>query len=152
MSTENTEKQQTQSQTELPLVEVIERRRATLFQPDFAAYKKANAYPGAEYFFVGHSYDVELPKGNDKTNPDVAKRVDAIKTVLGETKECISVGTALGNENFNTVLTRFEHDFLTRLPASALIGLAIDKEGKVIEPSFSVWREERRKARQTEAT
>jgi hypothetical protein len=146
-SSEETDKTASQSYADLPLVEIIERRRATLFQPDFAAYKKANAYPGIEYFFVGHSYDVELPKGQDLDNPDVAKRVAAIKEVLGEDGKCIPVKTALTNDNFNSVLTRFEHDFLHRLPATAVIGMAIDKEGRMIAPSFSVWREERRQPR-----
>ncbi len=125
----------------------IERRRSRLPQPDFAPYKKANAYPGNGYFFVGHSYDVELPEQGTEDRADVAKRVSAIKEVLAETGRCIPVPAALANSNFCQVLTRFEQDLLHRLPPTALIGPAIDENGRVIEPSFSVWREERRKPR-----
>jgi hypothetical protein len=125
----------------------VERRRGRLPQPDFAPYKKANAYPGNGYFFVGHSYDVELPEKGNQDRADIAKRVSAIKEVLSEKGQCIPVPTALANDNFCQVLTRFEQDLLHRLPPSALIGPAIDEAGHIIAPSFSVWREERRKPR-----
>jgi hypothetical protein len=125
----------------------VERRRSRLPQPDFGPYKKANAYPGNGYFFVGHSYDVALPEDDNASSADVAKRVTAIKEVLNQPGQCIPVGTALANSNFCQVLTRFEQDLLHRLPSTALIGPAIDEDGHVLAPCFSVWREERRKPR-----
>lgn len=124
----------------------FERRRASLPQPDFTFYKQANAYPGPKYFFVGHSYNVEL---SESTGSDVKERANAIVALFNDSTKWVPVHNALGNSIFHHVLTRFEHDFLHRLPESALIGPAIDESGRVIAESFTVWREERR-ARRTE--
>lgn len=124
----------------------FERRRASLPQPDFTFYKQANAYPGPKYFFVGHSYNVEL---SESAGDDLRDRTNAIVKLFSDQAKWVPVQHALGNSRFHEVLTRFEHDFLHRLPESALIGPAIDEQGRVIAESFTVWREERR-ARRTE--
>ena len=122
----------------------FERRRQPLPQPDFTPYKKANAYPGPSYFFVGHSYDVAL---SEQDSSLLNKRESAIGACFGEQERFIPVQKALDNQTLCQVLTRFEHDLLHRLPASALIGPAIDTRGNLIAQSFTVWREERRKPR-----
>ncbi|MCC6976858.1 MAG: hypothetical protein IT343_00950 [Candidatus Melainabacteria bacterium] len=126
----------------------VERRRASLPQPDFTFYKKEQAYPGPKYLFVGHSYNVELDnqEGEGQDN-----RAGAIKSLFSKDVKWVPVTEALGNQNFNGVLSRFEHDHLTRLPESTLIGEAIDKDGKPIKHSFTIWREERRGRREPKA-
>ena len=122
----------------------VERRRVSLPQPDFSYYKKLKAYPGSNYFFVGHSYNVELHEGDSSL---LTKRGDAIKSFFNENKQWVTVEHSLSNETFCATLTRVEHDLLTRLPEHALIGPAIDEHGHLIPQSFTVWREERRKQR-----
>ena len=121
-----------------------ERRRTVLPQPDFTPYKRANAYPGPGYFFVGHSYDVALSNA-DSTG--VSKRTNAICSCFNEQAQWIPVQQALDNQAFCEILSRFEHDLLHRLPETALIGTAIDASVELIGESFTVWRQERRKPR-----
>ncbi len=121
-----------------------ERRRAPLPQPDFTPYKNANAYPGTNFIFVGHSYDIELEAGAvDQMNT----RCDAISGLFTKQEQFVPVATALNNEKFAAVLTRFESDLLKRLPETSLIGTAVDPGGRLIPQSFTVWRAERRKQR-----
>jgi hypothetical protein len=120
-----------------------ERRRARLAQPDFTSYKRVNAYPGPAYFFVGHSYDVEI---SDADSARLSPRIDAIRTLFQEQVQWVPLQTALENQQFTGVLTRFEQDLLHRLPEGTLIGPAIDVRGGEIAHSFTIWREERRRA------
>ncbi len=122
----------------------FERRRAPLPQPDFTPYKDANAYPGQNFFFVGHSYDVDLDGTDGKA---WQQRSQAISALFTKEAQWLPVQQALTNESFNGILTRFEQDLLHRLPESALIGTAIDAHGKLISQSFTIWREERRRQR-----
>lgn len=120
----------------------VERRRASLPQPDFTFYKKAEAWPGPKYLFVGHSFNVEL---DNQTGEGVDNRAGAIGTLFTKEAKWVPVTEALANQNFMSILSRFEHDHLTRLPESTLVGEAIDtKDGKQIKHSFTIWREERR--------
>lgn len=119
----------------------IERRRARLPQPDFSHYKKQNAWPGPNYFFVGHSFNLEEAA---QVNDFMEKRANAINEVFVEETQWAPVDTALSNQNFSKVLSRFENDFLHRLDG-ALIGPAIDSTGKKIADSFTIWRKEMRR-------
>lgn len=124
----------------------VDRRRASLPQPDFSHYKKAEAWPGPKYLFVGHSYNVEL----DNTEGEgVDNRAGAIKALFSKEVKWIPVAEALGNQNFSGTLSRFEHDLLSRLPESSLVGEAISTtDGTEIKHSFTIWREERRGRRE----
>lgn len=118
-----------------------ERRRARLPQPDFTHYKQQNAWPGPNYFFVGHSFNLEeASQGTDFAQ----LRAQAIHNVLPTETKWTPVDAALNDQNFSKVLSRFEHDFLHRLNG-ALIGPAIDKTGKQITDSFTIWRKEMRR-------
>src|SRR5579871_2927290 len=86
---------------------VVERRRARLPQPDFGPYKKVNAWPGATYFFVGHSYNLDASADAHKD-----ERVEAIGRLFDTDRQWISVGTALGDQSLAPLLSRFEHDLL----------------------------------------
>ncbi len=119
----------------------IERRRARLPQPDFSHYKKQNAWPGPNYFFVGHSFNLEEAA---QVSDFMEKRANAINEILVEETQWAPVDTVLSNQNFSKVLSRFENDFLHRLDG-ALIGPAIDSTGKKIADSFTIWRKEMRR-------
>ncbi|PZM81301.1 MAG: hypothetical protein DKT66_18980 [Candidatus Melainabacteria bacterium] len=124
----------------------VDRRRASLPQPDFSHYKKAEAWPGPKYLFVGHSYNVEL---DNKEGEGVDNRAGAIKALFSKDVKWIPVAEALGNQNFSGTLSRFEHDLLSRLPESSLVGEAISTtDGTEIKHSFTIWREERRGRRE----
>ncbi|HEY9683279.1 MAG TPA: hypothetical protein V6C89_10450 [Drouetiella sp.] len=119
----------------------VERRRARLPQPDFTHYKKQNAYPGPNYFFVGHSFNLEQAA---QVTDFSEKRAKAIDSVFVDDTKWAPVDSVLSNENFSQVLSRFENDFLHRLDG-ALIGPAIDSNGKNIADSFTIWRKEMRR-------
>lgn len=122
---------------------VVERRRSSLPQPDFTPYQRAKVYPGSEYFFVGHSYNVEGCA--DDTSIHQAKRADAIGSLFSESTPWVLVGQALQSEKLVSVLSRCERDLLHRLPESALLGPALDWRGNIISESFTVWRREMRR-------
>ncbi len=119
----------------------VERRRARLPQPDFSHYKQQNAWPGPNYFFVGHSFNLEE---SAQVNEFMEKRANAINEVFVEETQWAPVDAVLSNQNFSKVLSRFENDFLHRLDG-ALIGPAIDSTGKKIADSFTIWRKEMRR-------
>ncbi len=127
-----------------PGVSIIIDRRKALPQPDFSHYREAGSYPGTSYFFVGHSYNVEHNCCGAQFN---LKRKSAIKKILQQATKNNSmlVKNALEQPEFVAVLSRFERDWLSRLPEGAMIGPAIDQEGKKIVQSFTVWRKEQRK-------
>lgn len=120
----------------------VERRRARLPQPDFSHYKSQNAWPGPNYFFVGHSFNLEE---SAQAADFVQLRVKAIHELIpAEQEKWTPVDAALGDQNFSKILSRFEHDFLHRLNG-ALIGPAIDSSGQQIADSFTIWRKEMRR-------
>lgn len=120
----------------------VERRRARLPQPDFTPYKNANAYPGTGYFFVGHSFNLEPCASNEEHQ---SKRVSAIKTIFERPEQWVAVREALDNHDLSDVMSRCERDLLHHLPETALIGPAIDSQGRLIAESFTVWRKEMRR-------
>ncbi len=134
----------TSKAVEIPRTSIIVDRRKALPQPDFTHYRQAGSYPGAAYFFVGHSYNVEHRCCSGQFS---MKRKAAIKQVLKEASKTHSVlvKDALQHSEFVEVLSRVERDWLGRLPEGALIGPAIDEDGAEIAQSFTVWRKEQRK-------
>lgn len=120
----------------------IERRRGQLPQPDFKYYVAAKAYPGQNYLFVGHSYNVEPGFADDAHQ---ARRIEVIKELFKGEEQWFPAKTALYQRPFFEVLSRFEQDMLYRLPDSALVGPAINDKGEVIRNSFTIWRREMRR-------
>lgn len=119
----------------------VDRRRGRLPQPDFSVYKKANAYPGTGYFFVGHSFNISA------TDPAYKEqRMNAISALFSGQEQWLDVRSALENYAFASVLSKFEKDWLGRLPDSALVSPAINAHGHLIPESFTVWRREMRRA------
>ena len=122
-----------------------DRRRVILPQPDFMPYKKADAYPGTDYFFVGHSHNIEIEAAGHESQGERTKSVSALLNKGSANHHCVLVKEALADHNFYQKLSRFERDWLVRLPETTLIGPAVDKHGQLIGHCFSVWRKEMRK-------
>jgi hypothetical protein len=123
----------------------VERRRASLPQPDFKHYKKAQAYPGTDYFFVGHSYDTEHEESDSKQQSKREKAIAAVLKKCSKDSQWLPIKEAIGNKDFFETLSRVERDWMHRLPESGLVGPAIDEGGKLLPHSFTVWRVEMRR-------
>ncbi len=112
---------------------------------DLTPYKQASVWPGRNYLLVGNSYNVEM-RFADTRNYDVKRR--ATIAMMFESKAhnrnrgCVALDDALRNEGFIEVLSRFEFDWLRRMPGETLVGPAYDRYGNLIPQAFAVWRPE----------
>lgn len=125
----------------------LEKRRKTLRNHiDLTPYRQTCAWPGRNYILVGNSFNTE----NRLNDPTYAvRRAACISLMLEQARNeryCMPVPDALQNEGFMAVLSRFERDWLMRLPATSLVGPAYDDHGKLIAHSFAVWKQENRPA------
>ena len=119
-----------------------ERYRQLLNHIDVTPYKKTAAWPGKSYLLVGNSFntDVTFQKSREKT-----RRAACIAVVINrgaDRRNCVSLGEALGDERFASVLSRFEKQWVEKLPETTLIGPAYNEKGKLIPQAFAVWRKE----------
>lgn len=112
---------------------------------DLTPYKQASAWPGRTYLLVGNSYNVEV-RFADSRNYDVKRRASIAMMFESKThnrnRGCVALGDALRNQGFVEVLSRFEFDWLRRMPGETLIGPAYDRYGNLIPQAFAVWRVE----------
>ncbi len=112
---------------------------------DLTPYKQANVWPGRSYLLVGNSYNVEV-RFADSKNYDVKRRASI--AIMFESKThnrnrgCVALSDALRNQGFVEVLSRFEFDWLRRMPGETLIGPSYDRHGNLIPQAFAVWRPE----------
>jgi hypothetical protein len=106
---------------------------------DLTPYKRANSWPGSKYCLMGNSFNVEL-KG--ALEAGTKERMQAIQTLLKAGSGCVPVRDALRNEVFAASLSRFERDWLSRLPEETVVGKAYDQIGNPIQEAFSVWRKD----------
>jgi len=115
-------------------------QKAQLPRINLTPYKLADAWPGRNYALVGNSHFVEK-RIIDSTNTMQNKRAACIAMMLeqGGPRRCVFVTEALQNEGFIEVLSRFERDWLYRLPPHAVLGPAYEANGNMIELSFAVW-------------
>jgi hypothetical protein len=117
---------------------------------DVTPYKKTAAWPGKSYLLVGNSFnmDVSLQEPVDKT-----RRAACIAVLISRgagRRNCVSIAEALADEGFTSNLSRFEKQWLTRLPETSLIGPAYDDKGNLIAQAFAVWRKEFANQRENE--
>jgi hypothetical protein len=115
-------------------------KSAQLPRINLTPYKLADAWPGRNYALVGNSHYVEkriISSANTMQN----KRAACIAMMLeqGGPRRCVFVTEALQNDGFIEVLSRFERDWLYRLPPHAVLGPAYNANGNMIEQSFAVW-------------
>ena len=108
---------------------------------DLTPYKKSKAWPGKSYCLMGNSFNLEITDNSRKRS----QRITSIKSTLDQLASqanCVTVKDALNEPAFLHVLSRFERDWLTRLPSETLIGPAYNDRGELIETAFSVWRQD----------
>lgn len=122
---------------------------------DLTPYKQASVWPGRSYLLVGNSYNVEV-RFADSRNYDVKRRASI--AMMFESKSgnrnrgCVALEDALRNEGFVEVLSRFEFDWLRRMPSETLIGPAYDRYGNLIPQAFAVWRAEGARTRNSDVS
>ena len=101
---------------------------------DVAPYEKARAYPGQTFILMGNSFNLE-------ENHDASKRTAVLANLFSKQNgTCLRLADALKLEALNEILSRFERDWLGRLPADTQIGPAFDIDGIEISEAFAVWR------------
>jgi hypothetical protein len=108
---------------------------------DLTPYKKSKLWPGKNYCLMGNSFNLEITNNS----PRLFQRISSIKLTLDQLStqfRCMTVKDALTEPAFLHVLSRFERDWLGRLPAETLIGPAFNDRGELIETAFSVWRQD----------
>lgn len=114
----------------------IETRRQSELMP----YMAANVWPGRNFQLVGNSFNAEE---HSSTRQFQLRRGACIAMMLmqgKETRRCVYLHEAMNNEGFIEVLSRFEIDWLKRLPLNTVIGPAYDGNGELLSQAFSVWR------------
>ena len=113
----------------------IEERQKKEIMP----YKKQDSYPGHHFLLIGNSFNLEI-KPNSK---EQRKRVDTLTQLFERNTDensCLSLQEAFSRPHFAEILSRFEWDWLSKLPSSTLLGPAYDAKGKLQPQAFSVWR------------
>ncbi len=119
-----------------------ERYQQLLNHIDITPYKKTAAWPGKSFLLVGNSFntDASFQKTKEKR-----RRSGCIAVLVSKgtgNRNCVSLRDALQDEGFTSVLSRFEKQWLAKLPETTLIGPAYNDKGKLIPHAFAVWRKE----------
>jgi hypothetical protein len=107
---------------------------------DVSPYKTAGAWPGKSFVLLGNSFNLEAKVETAKTQTKRTASLAMMFEQARENRRCMYVGEALTNESFLEVLSRFEHDWLRRMPGDTVIGPAYDMNGTLIAEAFAVWK------------
>ncbi|MCC7529268.1 MAG: hypothetical protein IT342_12165 [Candidatus Melainabacteria bacterium] len=119
-----------------------ERYQQLLNHIDVTPYKKTAAWPGKSYLLVGNSFNTDI---SFQETVETTRRAACIAVLVSRgagRRNCVSLAEALSDEGFTSILSRFEKQWLVRLPETALIGPAYDEKGNLISQAFAVWRKE----------
>lgn len=119
-----------------------ERYQQLLNHIDITPYKKTAAWPGKSYLLVGNSFNTD---SSFQSPVETTRRAACIAVLVSKgsgNRNCVSVHDALDDEGFISVLSRFEKQWLYKLPDTTLIGPAYDDKGRLIAQAFAVWRKE----------
>lgn len=106
---------------------------------DTAPYRKRGAWPGRSFMLIGNSFNAECKISGAQS---ALKRTASLAIMFDqarETRRCLYVVDALQNESFVEVLSRFERDWLSRLPSGTVLGPAYGSGGQLIAQAFAVW-------------
>lgn len=117
-----------------------ERYQQLLNHIDITPYKKTAAWPGKSYLLVGNSFDISLQEPMEKTRR--AACIALLVSRHSNNRNCASLGEALCDEGFASILSRFENQWLRKMPLTSMIGPAYDEKGNLIPQAFAVWRKE----------
>lgn len=113
-------------------------------------YRQKNIHPGDDFVLIGNSFNTE-PCPN--VQEALQKRILCLKQLFGKVSNArnlnesmrlpsLKLEEAMTNASFLEILSRFEKQWLNKLPKDTLIGPAYDHHGEFIAASFSVWRHE----------
>ncbi len=119
-----------------------ERYKQLLNHIDITPFKETSAWPGKSFLLVGNSFNTDPSL---QTTKEKRRRSGCIAVLVKKGKEnrnCVRLAEALGDEGFVSVLSRFEKQWLAKLPDTTLIGPAYNDKGKLIAHAFAVWRKE----------
>ena len=120
----------------------IERYQQLLNHIDITPYKKTAAWPGKSYLLVGNSFNVDISLQEPLEKPRRAACIALLVSRNSENRNCASLGEALCDEGFASILSRFENQWLRKMPLTSMIGPAYDHKGNLIPQAFAVWRKE----------
>lgn len=101
---------------------------------DVSPYQRARAYPGTTFILMGNSFNLEESNDQQERSATLSQLFENPKEPL------IKLSQALKLRTLDAVLSRFERDWLSRLPEDTQIGPAFDSNGKPISEAFAVWR------------
>lgn len=106
---------------------------------NIAPYAQRNAWPGEAYVYIGHSSNLD----NRLIGTEKDHQRKTCLALLFETKSdkhfCVSLEQAFAFGGFSQILSRFERDFLTRMPEGTIIGPAYSQSGEQLHSSFTIW-------------
>jgi hypothetical protein len=107
---------------------------------DVTPYKTAGAWPGKAFVLLGNSFCIEAKVATKKAQTKRKASLAIMFEQARDERRCVYVRDALNNESFMEVLSRFERDWLRRMPADTVIGPAYDMKGAIIGEAFAVWK------------
>ena len=119
-----------------------ERYQQLLNHIDITPYKKTAAWPGKSYLLVGNSFNMDISIQAPVEETRRAACIALLVSRNSENRNCASLGEALCDEGFASILSRFEKQWLAKMPLTSQIGPAYDDKGKLIPQAFAVWRKE----------
>lgn len=108
---------------------------------DTAPHKLAGTWPGKSFMLLGNSFNLEakLSSGSVATTKRTASLAIMFE-LARETRRCVYLADALNNQSFLEILSRFETDWLRRMPPETVIGPAYNMKNELIGEAFAVWR------------
>jgi hypothetical protein len=108
---------------------------------DTAPYKLTGTWPGKNFMLLGHSFNLEATLSSSCVT--TTKRTASLAIMFEQAREsrrCIYLADALGHQSFLETLSRFETDWLRRMPPDTVIGPAYNLKNDLIGEAFAVWR------------
>jgi|688.fasta_scaffold783330_1 hypothetical protein len=106
-----------------------------------ANYMQSRTCPGPQYLYVGSSENL------DSTPTGIEKRLqrniclNLLFEAKGNEHHCVRLDLAMNFAGFAEGLSRFEKDFLKRMPAETMLGPSCDENGSRISGAFTIWKE-----------
>lgn len=101
---------------------------------DSTPYKSAGAWPGKEYILLGNSFNLE-----STTELEQKQRAASLAKTFAD-NACMTVSELLNRPVFLTYLSRFERDWLQRMPEDTVLTPAFNANGVPVPQAFAVWR------------
>lgn len=105
-------------------------------------YKRSKCWPGESYIYLGHSQNLDHQLLGTTQVRLRSRCMTLLFEAKGDANYCVSLENALDFEGFFQSLSRFEKEFLDKLPTCTVLGPAYDRSGSCVPGAFAVWRKE----------